>query len=205
MNLDDECAAEKPSDRVRRMKAIIIETASESSIHSIPQIFKRKNRLLKLFWLLSFVGFAALSAYMISKSFADFYSFETISKAETIYENPARFPVVTICNQNPYMTESGFAYVREFLLANNLTPIDTLIVNNFSRVITLIRYGVGVTLRSSENVTDEMKKRMGLQIDDMLLSCNYNNQPCSARDFAWHFDTLYGFLFFFYFLKRTYF
>lgn len=183
---------ENTSGRIRRLKEIIIETASESTIHSIPQIFKRKNRVLKFFWLASFVAFAGLCGHMIAKSVTSFYNFETITKAETVYENPSKFPVVTICNQNSFMTEFAFEYVRNFLITNNLTPIDDLIVYNFSRVITLMRYGVGVDLRGS-NISDEVRKRMGLRIEDMLLSCTYNNRACSSDEFTWSYDTVYGY------------
>lgn len=201
MNLELGIVKEKPGSegggeeeersRFRHLKEIVIETASESSIHSIPQIFKRKNRVLKVFWALSFMTFAGLSAQMITKSVTSFFEFETITKAVTVYENPTRFPVVTICNQNAFMTDRAFEYVRAFVLSNNLTPIDELIVNNFSRIITLMRYGVGVELRNSDT-SDEFKKSMGLDIKDMLLSCNYNNQPCSSEDFFWRYDTLFG-------------
>ena len=137
------------------VKKLFIETARESTVHSLPQIFRRRNRWSKLFWVLSFLSFSALCSYMITKSFISYYSYEVVTKFETIYENPTLFPVVSFCNQNPFATASAFEYVKSFFDSNNLTDIQEFFSQNFSDLIMYSRYGVGVSLRNS-NISDEV-------------------------------------------------
>ena len=45
---------------------------------------------------------------------------------------------------------------------------------------------------SFSNLTIDEKKSLGHQLDDILLSCEFNSQPCDSSDFSWFFDITYG-------------
>jgi len=154
-------------------------------------MFKRKNRIIKAFWIICFLVFSGICANIISKSFTNYFSYETVTNVETIYENPAPFPTVSICNQNPFMTNYSFEYAKSVLESNNISDLFEFLSQNFSDAMMHLRYGVGANLRSL-NISDKVRKSMGLLIDDMLLNCVYNNQHCSVNDFVWYFDSLYG-------------
>jgi len=36
------------------------------------------------------------------------------------------------------------------------------------------------------------KKKLGHSLDDILLKCSFNNQPCTSKDFTWSFDQIDG-------------
>jgi hypothetical protein len=40
--------------------------------------------------------------------------------------------------------------------------------------------------------SDEEKKKLGHDIEDILIECIFNNVECTKDDFVWHFDKLYG-------------
>jgi hypothetical protein len=172
-------------------KKVFIENASESTVHSVRQIFTRNSIILRAFWIFGFLGFSAICSMLISKSFISYFQYETVTKIETVYEVPTLFPTVTFCNLNPFTTNESFQYVQDFLKKNNFNDLDQILSQNFSDLIRAFRYGVGISLRSLD-ITDDYRKRMGLLIDEMLLKCVYNNQPCSENDFVWYYDSLYG-------------
>jgi len=41
-------------------------------------------------------------------------------------------------------------------------------------------------------LSDSDKRRFGFEIDYMLLTCFYNDNPCSSKDFTWRFDYNFG-------------
>jgi hypothetical protein len=52
------------------------------------------------------------------------------------------------------------------------------------------------TMATSEvfgrNFSDEEKKRLGHDWNDVVFKCVFNNMECTAKDFAWKFDRYYG-------------
>jgi hypothetical protein len=39
---------------------------------------------------------------------------------------------------------------------------------------------------------EENRKKLGHSLEDILFKCQYNNEPCSSRDFERNFDYFYG-------------
>lgn len=93
----------------------------------------------------------------------EYYSYGVSSMSRTFYETPTLFPKVTICNTNPLTTE--YAY-------------------NKSRLI-------GIYLVDEFFVNDE-KKKLGHDLKDILLDCEFNRIKCDSSEFTWYFDDNYG-------------
>lgn len=179
------------SRKLKSISAIVNESAYDSTTHGIPHMFKREHAFLKLFWLVCFVASACACAYTISRSISGYMQHETVSKVETLLEIPTLFPTISICNLNPFTTETAFLSNKMFLSQNNLSNLDAILATSSSSSYVLLRYLLGSNLRNS-TYTDEMRKKMGLSLQDMIIDCSYNQAPCSAEDFEWYFDTLYG-------------
>ena len=120
--LPEEHDIQTPTERSRKseIKEIIYESATDSTTHSIPHMFKRKSRFLKVFWLVCFFCATGVCAWMISLSITDYFSYETVSKTETIVEIPSKFPTVSICNMNAFVTNYSLQFVQNLLTANGL-------------------------------------------------------------------------------------
>jgi len=43
-----------------------------------------------------------------------------------------------------------------------------------------------------ENLSNDVKKKLGHNLNDILLECTFNQNKCSQTDFTWSFDPLYG-------------
>ena len=179
-------------EALKECKTIVHDSACESTTHGIPHIFKRQNIFIKTFWILCTLASIGVCAWLVTKSVTDYLNYETVTKAQVIDEVPTLFPVVSICNKNPFTTDYSFNYIDEFFNDNNLTDTEDNLADSYTDTYNTIRYILGVKLRSV-NVTDEVRKKMGLQMDDMLLMCLYNGVRCTADDFYWYFDSFYGY------------
>jgi hypothetical protein len=45
---------------------------------------------------------------------------------------------------------------------------------------------------NDETLSNTEKRRFGFEIDYMLLTCFYNDKPCSSKDFIWRYDYNFG-------------
>ena len=45
----------------------------------------------------------------------------------------------------------------------------------------------------SPNLTDQDRKRMGFDLNDILISCMFDLVKCNASDFEWYYDIFYGY------------
>lgn len=103
-----------------RIRDIIYESATDSTAHSIPHIFKRENIGLKVFWIICLLGATGVCAWMISTALIDYFMYETVTKSESILEIPTHFPAVSFCNMNPFVTNDSLQFVENILIQNGL-------------------------------------------------------------------------------------
>lgn len=171
---------------------VIRECLSESTAHGIPYVFRRDQISIKLAWLLCTFLSAGVCGYIVSKSISDYFSYETVTKAQTIFETPAIFPTISICSQNMFASKAGAEYVRNYSIDNELGDLETdWLYYTFFMDSDFLKYGLGVNLLG-RSFSDEMRRDMGLKLDDMILLCYFNNFGCDHTDFDWYFDPYYG-------------
>ena len=136
---------------------------------------------MKIMWSLVTI----LSAYfcvseMIDASL-DYFSYVTITSFDTFSETQAPFPAITICNLNPFQTDFALEYIK-------MSPMATLLNNDslddFRKRLSLL------SLLSKLN--DTTKKQFAYGIEEILISCTFNTQPCTQNDFEWYFHPFYG-------------
>jgi len=36
------------------------------------------------------------------------------------------------------------------------------------------------------------KRKLSYHLEDLMIACSFNSNPCSAKDFEWYFDSVYG-------------
>jgi hypothetical protein len=81
------------------------ETLESSSIHAIPNIVRNEHYLIKMVWLIFFLVSSSFCAYFIQESIADYLNYDVITKIDIKYETKLKFPIISICNINPFNSE----------------------------------------------------------------------------------------------------
>ncbi len=110
------------------------------------------------------------------------------------FTNNISHKTVSICNVNSLMTNSSIEYAKSIVIDNfrlNMSNISML-GNTFAANL-LFKFIIGTNLRSPQ-LSDSFRKNMTMTIQDMLISCVYNSIICTADDFFWYYDILYGYL-----------
>ena len=184
-------------EATENLKTILADIILASSIHGIPGIIRTRKICFKFIWAISFVISASICAYMLIKSISDYFDFELVTTTTVKTEMPTVFPKITICNNNPLMTNEAIEYVDKMFNEWNIKNKDfyELYENPANKTIytSMNLYISKMTILShAHNSTDEFRKSLGLSIGDMLISCFFALVPCSPNDFEWYFDPFNG-------------
>lgn len=183
--------------RPRRFKFILdifLSSCADSTVHGVSLTLKQTNWFIRIVWIVCFLTSAVACVYMIIQNFVTYLAFETVSKSEKVHLTATDFPAVTLCNINPFLTNESIGFVNEIILKNKLLDEENLTVSYYyltAQEYSFFRFFVGTNaLDPTRN--DSFRKSLGPDISDMLLSCSFNMIECSADDFTWYFDSLYG-------------
>lgn len=140
-------------------------------------------------------------SFLVYRSINSYLDFAAYSKYDLVFEAPARFPTVTTCNQNPFVTQRAYHYVKHIMKKNNIS------FESLENMTDLDGYqSFGLKLKQSvenvrylalldiefQNDTDKFKRSMGLDRRDFMLSCEFETNECVDEDFDFFFDPWYG-------------
>jgi hypothetical protein len=151
-------------------------------------------------WTLLFLGSFAACVYFITRTFTEYFQYETSSKIDTIYETYMPMPVVSICSTNFFQTKASTDFAMKFFSNQNGKNVTTLAelksVYNITGTPDLRFYADLLQLKqfvTSPRVSDETRKTFGLNRSELVLTCGSPGQnSCLDVDFVWYFDVDYG-------------
>ena len=128
-------------------------------------------------WVLCFLISAGFCGYFISKSVNDYLSYEVNTKTQIKYVKKILFPIVTICDLNPY--SSPFARKITEKVYNSL-PLG------------LKSYTISKTQLYLEKMKYE-KDLYGYKLDEIIVKCFFSSRMCNLiNEFEFYLDYNYG-------------
>jgi hypothetical protein len=175
---------------------VLIENLSCEMYHAILGVIDSEHYLIKIHLSLSLLVFYGFAAYTTVTLIMSYLEYGTSTLVSEIFEAPSTFPKVTICNLNQFTTQFALDFVKQIdANINQISLFNETLMEKFDLwykrnwLAWFIYFGAGHIL---SNQTDSYKKQMGHSLDDILLSCQFNFQQCTAKDFSWSYDTFYG-------------
>ncbi|CAF1038483.1 unnamed protein product [Brachionus calyciflorus] len=171
------------------IKKIILDNIESSTSHGFPNIVRSESYILKFMWTLCLLISSGYCAYCLTKSFQDYFSYETDTQLKFKRVSQIEFPTVTFCNKfgidlnkkNEFTKDAkvGFKEIKNSL--TDLTKFNDL----YNNVDYFIKSN---TINYFKNLSF-----FGFDIDKMLLNCNFNFQECNSSNFKYFLSTTYGF------------
>lgn len=169
---------------------LIREWAEVTSFHGIPNIARSKFIVSKIIWLFVFAIALAFSIFSIITQFVDYYSRSVLTTIEMTEDSMITFPAVTLCNLNPFSTFEAIEFVKKSPL--NLSQAANLDGANYLDASVGLSYAKRAELQGS-NVSESLRKSMGLDLDSFMLLCIYNGRACNlSKDFEWIYNSEFG-------------
>ena len=198
MSKQAENASKSPHANLTKMTYHILDN---SLAHTIIAILETPHMLLKSYLIVFVTVTSALAAYMLINASLSYFSYEVITTSRTMFEMPAEFPRVSICNSYIFTTEYALEVLRGInkeIFPNATTDIfNTETMNRRSdflsrKQISEVTSRVAIRRVNMNSFPDERRKRLGHTIQDILIDCSFNSVTCTASDFTWSFDPVLG-------------
>ncbi len=115
--LNSPKANEDHSDKTCQTKengvcALLKEHLTNEMFSSILLVFNTPRILLKLFLVIFNILAVGLASYTTIELILSYLEFGVTSTTRGVYETPAVFPKVTICNVNPFTSKYAYEFFR---------------------------------------------------------------------------------------------
>jgi hypothetical protein len=164
-----------------------VNWARNSSIHGLPSIFSisspryKKHLIIKKVWIISVIISLVTCSYFVAFGIKKYFNHEVKTQVRIKPQMPAEFPAVTICNQNMLITNFSQEFVDQVFEKYNIVNNTAL---NFTSLVEKQKFLIFLMSQNSyELLTLDERNKLGLTIDEMIISCKYNQIPCQKDDF----------------------
>lgn len=181
----DPVYPEKLDVRLRVHKVI-----ENSTFHGLLSIYRAENFALAVIYLLLFLISTGCCIYQVAVTVNSYLKYETITTSEmySLTQSPSEYPVIQFCNLNPfdqnYANSAIDQLLKQFPAENFTNPAEYA-----NMVSDYIRFNL---LKEYMNDTYRLGQVYGFEIGQMLISCRFQNEPCSRDDFLPVYDFVYG-------------
>ena len=100
------------SNESSRIKILVKETLYNSLAQAFIKLNDTQYWSLKVILFIFVLIASGLCSYLIIQLILSYYKYGVSTTAKTLYETPALFPKVTICNVNTFTTEFAVEFLR---------------------------------------------------------------------------------------------
>lgn len=160
----------------------IFNWCERTTFHAVPNIATNDHFILKFMWSVCLLASLGYCCRILTSSIIEFYEYNVLTTYEIVQESSSLFPVITICNLNEYDLSKN----KELLNLSNYL-LDNADMSLHPR--SALEIAQKEFLKST-NISVLEDTRFSL--DDMLLTCHYNEISCSVADFTKIKNELYG-------------
>jgi hypothetical protein len=115
--------------------------SDSSTSHDYPNIFRTQHNSIRVLWSISFLASFILCFLLVYKSIIEFFNFDVVTKVRVVEESPTLFPVVTLCNKNPFLTQQASKLIENtyFDYMNETGQLNSLSLNALKSNFGLIK------------------------------------------------------------------
>lgn len=163
------------------LSKLLLNFLQTSTGQRYKSMFKANKKCVRVIWFIFFGLSATLCSYMIIQNIAHYFEYEVNTKIRVFTEIPTLFPTISICNINPFVTTNATEFLNKFLRYKSDGSLVYQIDLDLAR-------------RQAKNPAfgDESRKSLGLKLEEMIITCMYNDEPCKYDEFEWYYDINHG-------------
>ena len=113
-HLNDPLEKQKQNELIQ---GLVKDVLYNSLAQAILTIIKTPHKILKYFLLIYVLASASIGSYFVIDSIMIYFNYEVFTTVKTIFEEPAAFPTITICNCKSKLQkfhEFNVAVIRPF-------------------------------------------------------------------------------------------
>ena len=179
--------------KIKLIKKAFIDTVLSSTSHGIPNIFRSNKTFFKVMWTILFILCFAVCCLSILVSVITYLKWDVVTSIDYISEIPTKFPAISLCNLNPFITDYAINLTTNIFIAQKLFSLMSLspTIRDIN-VNSIINQNLIHSNLLTTSYTDDQRKQLSYPIEYMLLYCQFSLKDCNASDFDWFYDPSYG-------------
>ncbi len=186
--LEKETVSEFSQEEINIIE-ICLDSIGESKTHGVRNIIKAKSKILKVIWLICLLASAGYCMYELVIAVIAYLQYNIVLTVTPIYEAPTNFIAVQICNNIPYDSQAIDSYVKNVTNQYNITTNTYSTVKQYTDQVSSL---VKSKLAKQSLLGNFDPFQAGYNLENMLISCFYDSNPCSFADFYYQNDFNYG-------------
>ena len=135
-------------------------------VDGFKNLVRSKFKLTKCTWLVVMFASLAAAVIFIRNSILEYTSYKVVSTTRFLSESSAVFPVVTVCNMNPFMSMYGFSLFWQAQVTN-MANLEAWYRQKYGRYMT------------------QEETALMDNLDSVMISCTFQGRACNASDFRY--------------------
>ena len=168
-------SASSASLRREMLVRVLMAHLNSLRVDGVSNVLRAPHLCLRVMWSLVLAVSTCACAVLIVRSIQTYAAYQVTTTTRLIIEQRSLFPTITICSNNPLATD----YAASLFVAANVTDD----ANNIFALETHALNTTGAYLSAAQI------ERMS-NLDAMLVSCTFMNQPCYSANFTFIFDPI---------------
>ena len=172
---------------LEKLKLRAVEYTKNSTLHGLSGLANARSQIFRIAWSL-FLCLAGSYCFVLILQFSnDYLQYPVTTKIRQVKEKRSTFPAVAFCNSNPWVSEFATDFLAKSIGEMTNTSKDTAEMSNLELVNKYLKDEfIKDHLSYVVNNLDEVeKRRMGLEFDELIISCKFQNRVCNESDFKW--------------------
>lgn len=101
--------------------------ALSTTTHGVQKLANAKKIYSRIFWILFILVALSLCFFVIANNIIQYLQFDVTTKIRIIDQKEVIFPVVSICNINPFITPYAEQFIRDYFSNKYYTFLNNLI------------------------------------------------------------------------------
>ncbi|CAA96693.1 Degenerin-like protein asic-2 [Caenorhabditis elegans] len=173
-----------------------------STVAVVPHVANANNKISRIFWIAIFLFVLGMFAYELYILIAKFFSYPATVNTEILFEKQI-FPVVTVCNMNPYKysvvkSNSAFSSVNTLMTTYSDATVGTFSTDKWGlyadndETYDLDSRAADALVLEANLISDTAKVPALYTYADLIQDCSFAGIPCSESDFTKFIDPVYG-------------
>lgn len=151
------------------------EFAEGTSLHGFKHIAGSSGATGKrATWTLLFITTLVFCAILLVITIYKYFLYESLTTVTREMSNPLMFPAVTLCNIQVYKGDTDFLLLSEFL---------SLSGNSMSALFTNATFRENMYNEMKNVSMDEFMDRITYPLDDVLVYCEFENDPIECASY----------------------
>ena len=172
-----------------QMKDSLKEYSLSTTFHAMPNIMRSERLFFKIMWMFCLLGSSLYCLVMVVRSITSFLDHKVMINIEIIEENSVEFPAVTFCNLNQFASDNALEKLSQFK-KNNPEYLNASNMSIGKQVFDIKNSFHSYSM--SQNLTDAYRRNYSLPLEDIIIECQIGISKCTADDFYWFYDSIYG-------------